>query len=79
MSKLSEEERNLLEDLERYYYSGKIPHLAVTQKFPNGHEELICFSTLIEQYISDRLCGESYDATTDHAFSHAYSSKKEID
>ena len=62
MSKLSEEERNLLEELKKYYYSGKIPHLAVTQKFPNGHEELIGFNELISQFISDRLCDEASNA-----------------
>jgi hypothetical protein len=78
MPKLSEEERNLLEDLERYYYSGKIPHLAVTQKFPNGHEELLGFSTLIEQYISDRLCGESDANSSLQPFaSHSRSKKVE--
>jgi len=52
---LSEEERDLLDDLQKFYYSNKIPHLSVIQKYPGRVEEMFSFCELIQEYIRHRL------------------------
>lgn len=52
---ITEEQRAILEAFKIFYYSGKIPHLAVTQKFPEREEEILGFETLLEEFEHDYM------------------------
>ena len=52
---LSEEERDLLDDLQKFFYSNKVPHLSVKQKYPGKEEHLFSFNEFVQEYIRHRL------------------------
>lgn len=61
MKLLTEDQRQILEAFKAFYYSGKLPHIAVVQQFPGKPEELVGFENLVEEFIHSYLISQDQE------------------
>lgn len=56
---LTEDQIEILEAFRAFYYSGKIPHLAVVQQYPGRKDEMIGFENLLEDFKHDYMINQA--------------------
>lgn len=51
MKHMTEDQRAILNDLKDFYYSGRVPFLALNQKYPGKEEQLLGLDVFLEDFI----------------------------